>query len=154
MFFPIIYMFGQSVLLLLTHTHIYQNMIRRFCSLSTRRRPLFRPPPPVTLTENAVRRVKELLEQQPTSTDVIGVRLGVRSRGCNGLSYTLHYATTKEATDEEVLQDDVRVLIEPKALFYIIGTTMDYEDTVVVSEFTFTNPNANGTCGCGESFTL
>lgn len=104
---------------------------------------------PLTMTENAIDRVKVLLAKKP---DAMGIRLGVRTRGCNGLSYTLNYAYGQEKFEEMVEEGDVRVLIEPKALMHIVGTTMDYKEDALTAEFTFTNPNAKGECGCGESF--
>ncbi|EQC36157.1 hypothetical protein SDRG_06272 [Saprolegnia diclina VS20] len=106
-------------------------------------------PAPIILTQGAADRIKELLENQP---DAIGLRIGVRTRGCSGLSYTMNYATEKIKFEEEVNDKGVRVFVEPKALFHIVGTTMDYKITPVSAEFTFENPNAKGTCGCGESF--
>ncbi|CAM9556808.1 unnamed protein product, partial [Heterosigma akashiwo] len=106
-------------------------------------------PPPITLTDGAVLRIKELLKHQD---DKIGIKLGVRRRGCNGLSYTMNYASEKPKNHEEVSKDGVHVFIEPMALFHIVGTTMDFEETELSAEFTFKNPNAKGECGCGESF--
>uniref|UniRef100_A0A7S2XZD5 Core domain-containing protein n=1 Tax=Fibrocapsa japonica TaxID=94617 RepID=A0A7S2XZD5_9STRA len=106
-------------------------------------------PPPIKITEKAAERIKELLSGQD---DKIGIRLGVKRRGCNGLSYTMNYVDEAPKKDEEVQDHGVRVFVEPMALFHVVGTTMDFEETELSSEFTFKNPNAKGSCGCGESF--
>ncbi|KAK5649899.1 hypothetical protein RI129_000928 [Pyrocoelia pectoralis] len=103
------------------------------------------------LTPAAVNKIKEILHGK---TDYIGLRIGVRQRGCNGLSYTLNYATQKDKLDEEVVQDGVRVIIDKKAQLTLLGTEMDYVETKLASEFVFNNPNIKGTCGCGESFSI
>jgi len=105
----------------------------------------------LVLTQSAVSKVKELLSQKP---DAIGLKVGVKQRGCNGLSYTLDYAKSKEKFDEEVVQDGVRVLIDKKAQLTLLGTEMDFVENKLSSEFIFNNPNIKGTCGCGESFTI
>lgn len=107
---------------------------------------------PLQLTERAVSRIKELLASKGPS--VIGVRLGTKRRGCNGLSYTMNYAETRPKFDEEVQVGGVTVFVEPSALMHVVGTEMDYEETELSREFTFNNPNAKGQCGCGESFNV
>lgn len=105
----------------------------------------------LVLTQTAVQRIKELLKDKP---DVVGLRVGVRQRGCNGLSYTLDYAREKKKFDEEVEQDGVRVIVDAKAQLTLLGTEMDYVENKLSAEFVFNNPNIKGTCGCGESFSM
>ncbi|CAD7087371.1 unnamed protein product [Hermetia illucens] len=105
----------------------------------------------LVLTPAAVKRIKELLNEKPEFT---GLKVGVRQRGCNGLSYTLDYAKEKDKLDEEVIQDGVRVFIDKKAQLSLLGTEMDYVQSKLAAEFVFNNPNIKGTCGCGESFSI
>ncbi|VDO03739.1 unnamed protein product [Rodentolepis nana] len=105
----------------------------------------------VTLTDSALARVKELMSQQP---DALGLRIGVRTRGCNGLSYTLSFCTEHQKGDEVVEQDGVKIFIDRKAQLTLLGSEMDYQKTLIASEFVFNNPNIKGTCGCGESFSI
>jgi len=105
----------------------------------------------LTLTQPAVQRIKTLTAAQPGS---LGLRIGVRTRGCNGLSYTLDYAEAKQPQDEVVNQDGVTVFIDKKAQLSILGTEMDFQESKLASEFVFNNPNISGTCGCGESFSV
>ncbi|XP_055712664.1 iron-sulfur cluster assembly 1 homolog, mitochondrial [Phlebotomus papatasi] len=105
----------------------------------------------LVLTPAAVNRIKRLLQGK---TEYIGLKVGVKQRGCNGLSYTLDYAKAKDKLDEEVVQDGVRVIIDKKAQLSLLGTEMDFVETKLSSEFVFNNPNIKGTCGCGESFSI
>eukprot|EP00088_Acartia_fossae_P045687 TRINITY_DN49234_c0_g1_i1.p1 TRINITY_DN49234_c0_g1~~TRINITY_DN49234_c0_g1_i1.p1 ORF type:complete len:131 (+),score=7.80 TRINITY_DN49234_c0_g1_i1:50-442(+) len=118
---------------------------------AVKRRSLIPTKAALSLTPTAVNRVKELLSARP---DSLGLRIGVRQRGCNGLSYTLDYADKKEKFDEEVLQDGVKIYIDKKAQLSILGTEMDFQESKLASEFVFNNPNISGTCGCGESFSI
>lgn len=81
-------------------------------------------------------------------------RVHTTTGGCNGLSYTMNYTDTVPEKDEEITHHGVRLFIDPAATFFVVGTVMDYEDTPLSSEFTFKNPNAKGSCGCGESFNV
>ena len=110
---------------------------------------------PLIITPAAADRIQELLSS-PNGQGAIGIRLGVKRRGCNGLSYTLNYAFEREANEEEMVapSNGVRVMIEPMALFSVVGTQMDWVVTDMSSEFTFENPNSKGECGCGESFNV
>ncbi|XP_064626125.1 iron-sulfur cluster assembly 1 homolog, mitochondrial-like [Lineus longissimus] len=105
----------------------------------------------LTLTPTAVQKVKVLMKERP---EMVGLKIGVRTRGCNGLSYTLEYCNEKGKFDEEVHQDGAKIIIDSKAQLSVLGTEMDYVETPLASEFIFNNPNIKGTCGCGESFNL
>ncbi|EEZ97482.1 iron-sulfur cluster assembly 1 homolog, mitochondrial [Tribolium castaneum] len=105
----------------------------------------------LVLTPAAVNRVKEILKGQD---NYVGLKIGVKQRGCNGLSYTLDYVDKKDKMDEEVVQDGVRIFIDKKAQLTLLGTEMDYVQNKLSSEFVFNNPNIKGTCGCGESFNI
>ncbi|MBL0898921.1 MAG: iron-sulfur cluster assembly accessory protein [Reyranella sp.] len=110
-----------------------------------------RPRPQVmTVTPLAAERVKALIDGRGKPT--AGVRIGVRTKGCSGLSYTLEFADKHEPMDEVVEVGGIKLLIDPKASLFLIGTEMDYEEEKLKSGFVFRNPNEKGRCGCGESF--
>ena len=104
----------------------------------------------IKLSDNAANRIKEIMSKADNST--IGVRVGVKSGGCAGMSYMMEYA--KEAKkNEEVIEDKgVKVFIDANAIMYLLGTEMDYKTDKFSSQFIFKNPNETERCGCGESF--
>lgn len=103
---------------------------------------------PIVLTETAMDHLRALNKGPEPKL----IRISVRNRGCSGLSYQLEYVDKPEKFDEIVEQGDVKVVIDSKALFSVIGSEMDWVDTKLSSKFVFKNPNSKGTCGCGESF--
>jgi iron-sulfur cluster assembly protein len=112
-------------------------------------------PPPITITDSAATRVRTLLGNRGKPS--AGVKVGVRSGGCSGLSYTIEYADEIGPFDEVVAypnkeQEEFKVIIDPKAIMYLIGSEMDYVEEKMKSGFKFQNPNEKGSCGCGESF--
>ena len=107
-------------------------------------------PAPIIVTDAAAERVKALLAGRGKPS--VGIRIGVRTKGCSGLSYTLEFADEKGKCDEVVEADGVTILIDPKATMFILGTEMDYVEDKLESGFVFRNPNEKARCGCGESF--
>ena len=106
----------------------------------------------VTLTDAAANRVKQIIAK--ADKPIVGVRVGVKNGGCAGMSYTLEYAESRNPLDEVVEDKGVTILIDPKAVLFLIGTTIDYETTKLSSKFVFNNPNETDACGCGESVTI
>jgi iron-sulfur cluster assembly protein len=106
----------------------------------------------MSLTDNAVQQVQALLEQRGKAS--LGIRIGVKSGGCSGLKYFVEYADIKNPFDEIIQTKDVTILIDPKALMYLLGTEMDFVVEEFKSGFIFTNPNEKGKCGCGSSFNV
>ncbi|MBV5335742.1 iron-sulfur cluster assembly accessory protein [bacterium] len=104
----------------------------------------------LTLTDAAAERVKSLLSKAPN--DTLGLRIGVKSRGCSGLSYDVQYTAEKKKFDELVEDKGVTVVIDSSAVMFLLGSEMDYQDDQFHSGFVFRNPNEKGRCGCGESF--
>ena len=104
----------------------------------------------MTITAAAAEKVKALLTGRGKPS--AGIRIGVRTKGCSGMSYTIEFADEKGPFDEMVEDKGVTVLIDPKATMFIVGTEMDYREDKLESGFVFSNPNEKGRCGCGESF--
>ncbi len=104
----------------------------------------------IKISDNAVNKIKEIISQSKTST--IGVRVGVKSGGCAGMSYIMEYAKEIKPNEEVIEEKGVKVLIDPEAIIYLLGTEMDYKKEKFSSQFVFNNPNETERCGCGESF--
>jgi len=109
-------------------------------------------PKVVTLTDRAAERVKEIMAkaEQP----YMGLRVGVKNGGCAGQEYVLAYAEAPDPLDEVIEDKGVTILVEPKAVLFLIGSEIDYETTKLSSKFVFNNPNETDACGCGESVTI
>lgn len=105
----------------------------------------------ITVSDAAAARVREIVEARPGA---IGVRVGVRNGGCAGMSYTVDLATDERPGDERVDAEGATVFVDPKAVLFLLGTRMDFEQTVLKTGFVFLNPNQVGACGCGESVNL
>lgn len=109
------------------------------------------PPKPIVLTEKAVAEVRNIM----ASNDIpesYGLRVGVKGGGCSGLSYTLGFDAEQREGDKVIEQDGIRLFIDGKSLFYLMGTQLDYTDGLTGRGFVFNNPQAAKTCGCGSSF--
>ena len=106
----------------------------------------------ISLTENAALRIKEIMSKDDNKS--VGVRVGVKSGGCAGMSYIMEYAKEINPNDEVIEDKGVKVLIDPKAIMYLLGTEMDYKKEELSSTFVFKNPNETERCGCGESFKI
>jgi iron-sulfur cluster assembly protein len=106
-------------------------------------------PPLMQLTDAAAERLRGLYAAGETGRLL---RIGVKTKGCSGLSYDLAWVDAPDPTDERVTDKGVTVLVDRKASLFLIGTTMDYEQKAMSAGFAFTNPNEKGRCGCGESF--
>jgi iron-sulfur cluster assembly protein len=103
----------------------------------------------VTLTDAAAERVKAIMAR--SEMPLAGLRVGVKKGGCAGMEYTMEYATEARPLDEIVEEKGVRILIDPSAILFLLGTEMDYRSEQLTSGFVFNNPNQTSACGCGES---
>jgi iron-sulfur cluster assembly protein len=106
----------------------------------------------MTLTDAAANRVKDIIDR--SDRPIVGVRIGVKNGGCAGMSYTMEYATGVDPLDEVIEDKGVKVLIDPKAVLFLLGTEMDFQTTKLASQFVFNNPNQTSACGCGESVAI
>jgi iron-sulfur cluster assembly protein len=104
------------------------------------------------LTDAAAMRIKEVMAKAEGS--ITGVRVGVKNGGCAGMAYTMEYATQMGPHDEVVEDKGVRILIDPKAVMFLLGTEMDFKTEKLSTQFVFNNPNQTSACGCGESVQL
>ena len=106
----------------------------------------------ISLSENAANRIKEIMSK--AEKDSLGVRVGVKSGGCAGMSYIMEYTKEIKANDEVIEDKGVKLFIDPGAIMYLLGTEMDYKKDNFSTSFTFNNPNETERCGCGESFKI
>jgi|SRR4029450_650461 iron-sulfur cluster assembly protein len=106
----------------------------------------------VSLTDAAANRVKDIIAK--AERPILGVRVGVKNGGCAGMSYTMEYAESVNPLDELIEDKGVKVLIDPKAVLFLLGTEMDFQTTKLSSQFVFNNPNQTSACGCGESVAI
>ena len=104
----------------------------------------------IKLSDNAAERIKQIMSKAENSA--IGVRVGVKSGGCAGMSYVMEYANEIKPNEEVIEEKGVKVFIDPKAIMYLLGTEMDQKTEKFSSQFIFKNPNETERCGCGESF--
>ncbi len=106
----------------------------------------------IKLSDNAAERIKKIMSQAEKTA--IGVRIGVKSGGCAGMSYIMEYAKEIKPNEEVIEDKGVKVLVDPSAIIYLLGTEMDYKQEKFSSQFVFKNPNETERCGCGESFKI
>jgi len=104
----------------------------------------------ITVTDAAAERVRQLMAR--TDKPVLGLRVGVKSRGCSGMSYFVEYAEDRRKFEDVIESKGVKIFIDPTATMFLIGSEMDYVEDKFQTGFVFTNPNEKGRCGCGESF--
>ena len=104
----------------------------------------------IKLSDKAANRIKEIMSKADNKT--IGVRVGVKSGGCAGMSYVMEYAKQLNKNEEVIEDKGVKVFVDPNAIIYLLGTEMDYKTDEFSSQFVFKNPNETERCGCGESF--
>ena len=108
----------------------------------------------IKVSDTAKKKVVELMADDGFDASVDFIRVGVKSGGCSGLSYDLTFDNKKEENDKVFEENDVKIIVDKKSFLYLVGTTLEYSGGLNGKGFVFNNPNANRTCGCGESFSL
>ena len=108
--------------------------------------------PMITLTDRAAKHIQMLMELG--SSDVIGIRVGIKTAGCSGMKYNVEYAMDKKPFEDSIKTNGITVLIDPAAVMFLIGSEMDWQEDKFTSGFVFSNPNETARCGCGESFSV
>tara|TARA_B100001250_G_scaffold8626_1_gene7424 strand:+ start:252 stop:584 length:333 start_codon:yes stop_codon:yes gene_type:complete len=106
----------------------------------------------ITLSDRAAEKIKQIMSSNTNNS--VGVRIGVKSGGCAGMSYVMEYMKSSNPNDEVIEEKGVKVFVDPGAIMYLLGTEMDYKTEEFSSSFVFKNPNETERCGCGESFKI
>ena len=106
----------------------------------------------IKLTDKASARVHEIIKN--ASSDVIGLRVGIKTAGCSGLQYNIEFAKEQKAFEDAIDVNGVRIFIDPAAVMFLVGSEMDWKEDKFSSSFVFNNPNETAKCGCGESFSV
>ncbi|MFC4267893.1 HesB/IscA family protein [Polaribacter marinivivus] len=108
----------------------------------------------IKVSDTAKKKVRELMQEDGFNPSTDYVRVGVKSGGCSGLSYDLTFDNKQEENDKIFEENEVKIIVDKKSFLYLVGTTLEYSGGLNGKGFVFNNPNANRTCGCGESFSL
>ena len=108
--------------------------------------------PVVTMTDAAAEQARQLIDR--ADSDVIGLRVGVKTAGCSGMQYDVQYATEAKAFEDKIEDKGVTIFIDPTAVMFLVGSQMDWQEDKFAAKFVFINPNEVARCGCGESFSV
>ena len=108
----------------------------------------------IKVSDTAKKKVRELMQEDGFNPSTDYVRVGVKSGGCSGLSYDLTFDNKQEENDKIFEENEVKIIVDKKSFLYLVGSTLEYSGGLNGKGFVFNNPNANRTCGCGESFSL
>jgi iron-sulfur cluster assembly protein len=106
----------------------------------------------IQVTDNALKKIRSAMLKEKVSPEQGGLRLGVQGGGCSGLTYNIRFDTQPRERDRVFQFEDVRIFVDPKSFIYLLGMTLDYQETLMQQGFVFVNPNATKSCGCGSSF--